>query len=251
MDLGISGKVAVVTGGARGIGRAVVEEFVREGAKVGILDIWQENLDAAGWVEKHSGEVYAVHTDVSDPDAVNAAFAEIADALGAPAILVSSTAGLTDIARISQMDQERWQRDLSVNLTGVFNCVRAALPYMRERTWGRIVAVSSVAGVQGGFGQAGYSAAKGGVISLMKTVALEAGRDSITANAVYVGIVSTEAFRSMRADIQERIRHRVIWRTEAEPEDIAKPIVFLCSEPARYITGAAWDLTGGIDLFTF
>ena len=252
MDLGITGKVAVVTGGARGIGRAVVEEFVHEGARVGILDIWQEGLEStARWVDEQGGQAHGVHADVSKPDAVNAAFAEIAEVLGPPAILVNSAAVLTNVSRILQMDQGLWQRDLDVNLTGVFNCVRAALPYMREQTWGRIVSISSVAGVQGGYGQAGYSATKAGLIGLMKTVALEAGRDGITANAVYPGIVGTEAFQFMRPDMQERIRHRVVWRNEAEPADVAKPIVFLCSEPARYITGIAWDLTGGIELFTF
>lgn len=252
MELGIAGKVAIVTGGARGIGRAVVEELVRESVKVGLLDIWQEGLDdVALWVEEHGGEVSAVNADVSDAGAVNAAIEDIAATLGRPAILVNSAAVLTNVARITKMDQELWQRDLDVNLTGVFNCVRAVLPHMRQQTWGRIVSISSVAGVQGGYGQAGYSATKAGVIGLMKTVALEAGRDGITANAVYPGIVGTEAFQFMRPDMQERIRHRVIWRMEAEPADVAKPIVFLCSEPARYITGAAWDLTGGIELFTF
>lgn len=252
MELGIAGRVAVVTGGARGIGRAVVEEFVREDVKVGILDISQEGLDdTAAWVREQGGDVHAVNADVSDRDAVNAAFEEIAGALGPPVILVNSAAVLTNVARITEMEQDRWQHDLDVNLTGVFNCVRAALPHMRQQTWGRIVSISSVAGVQGGYGQAGYAATKAGVISLMKTVALEAGRDGVTANAVYPGIVGTEAFEFMRPDMQERIRHRVIWRTEAEPVDVAKPIVFLCSEPARYITGIAWDLTGGIELFTF
>ncbi len=252
MELGIAGRVAVVTGGARGIGRAVVEEFVHEGVKVGILDIFQEGLDATvEWAQGQNGDVYPVNADVSVPEAVETGVTEIAEALGQPAILVNSAAVLTNIAHLTEMDQELWQRDLDVNLTGVFNCVRATLPHMREQTWGRIVSISSVAGVQGGYGQAGYSATKAGVIGLMKTVALEAGRDGITANAVYPGIVGTEAFQSMRPDMQERIRHRVIWRMEAEPKDIAKPIVFLCSEPARYITGTAWDLTGGIELFTF
>ena len=252
MDLGIQGKVAVVTGGARGIGRAVVEEFVHEGAKVGILDIWDEGMaDTARWVRDQGGEVHTVHADVSDREAVNAAVAEIAEELGPPVILVNSAAVLTNVARIEQMDQALWQRDLDVNLTGVFNCVRAVLPYMQAQQWGRIVTISSVAGVQGGFGQAGYSATKAGVIGLMRTVALEMARYGITANAVYPGIVGTEAFQFIRPDMQERIRKRVVWRREATPAEVAKPIVFLCSEPARYITGIAWDLTGGIELFTF
>lgn len=252
MDLGIAGRVGVVTGGARGIGRAVVEELVHEGVDVAVLDLWQEGLDEViGWTDDQGQQALGLNVDVAQPDAVAAAAEKVCAELGSPSILVCSAAVLTNIAHISDMEHERWQRDMDVNLTGVFNAVRAVLPYMRREAWGRIVAISSVAGVQGGYGQAGYAATKSGVIGLIKTVALEAGRDGITANAVYPGIVNTEAFRFMWSDMQERIRHRIVWRVEAEPADIAKPIVFLCSEPARYITGTAWDLTGGIELFTF
>jgi len=252
MDLGIAGKVALVTGGARGIGKAVVKEFVAEGAKIGILDIWEEGMQATvEEVRAAGGEAHGVKCDVSDVEQVNAAVKEIAEALGGVDIVVHSAAVLDNIAKIELMDQDRWERDLRVNLTGVFNVTRACLPYMKEKGWGRIVAISSVAGVQGGFGQAGYSSTKAGIIALMKTVALEMGRYGITANAVYPGIVGTEMFQFMREDVKERIRRRSVWRREAEPWEVAKPIVFLCSEPARYITGCAWDLSGGIELFTY
>ncbi len=252
MNLGIAGKVALVTGGARGIGKAVVKEFLAEGAKIGVLDIWEEGMQATvEEVRAAGGEAHGVKCDVSNVEQVNAAVKEIAEALGGVDILVHSAAVLDNIARIELMDQDRWERDLQVNLTGVFNVTRACLPYMKEKGWGRIVAISSVAGVQGGFGQAGYSSTKAGIIALMKTVALEMGRHGITANAVYPGIVGTEMFQFMRDDVKERIRKRSVWRREAEPWEVAKPIVFLCSEPARYITGCALDLTGGIELFTF
>ncbi|MBI4789371.1 MAG: SDR family oxidoreductase [Chloroflexi bacterium] len=189
MDLGLKGKVALVTGGARGIGKATA--------------------------------------------------------------LVNSAAILVNVAKIEEMDHEMWQRDLDVNLTGVFNATRAVLPFMQKQNWGRIVTLSSVAGVMGGFGQAGYSATKGAVVSLMKTVAIEMARYSITANAVYPGIVGTEMAQFIRPDMKERMLKRSVWKKEMEPTAIADAIVFLCSEPARYITGTALDLSGGISLFTF
>lgn len=252
MDLGIAGKVALVTGGARGIGKAVVKEFLAEGARIGILDIWEEGAQAAvEEVRAAGGQAHGVRCDVSNVEQVSAAVKEIADALGGVDILVHSAAVLDNVSKIELMDQDRWERDLRVNLTGVFNVTRACLPYMQQKGWGRIVAISSVAGAQGGFGQAGYSSTKAAVIGLMKTVALEMGRYGITANAVVPGIVGTEMFQFMREDMKERIRKRNVWRREAEPWEVARPIVFLCSEPARYITGVAWDLSGGIELFTF
>jgi len=252
MDLGITGKVAVVTGGARGIGKAVALGFHREGARVGILDIFDEGLAATvDEITSAKGRAHGVHCDVSEVENVNAAMKEIADKLGGVDILVNSAAILINVAKIELMDQGMWQKDLDVNLTGVFNCVRAALPYMQAKNWGRIVTISSVAGVLGGFGQAGYSSTKAAVIALMKTVALEQARYNITANAVYPGIIATEMFGFMRDDMKERIRKRSVWRKEGEPDDVADAILFLCSERARYITGTALDLSGGITLFTF
>ncbi len=252
MDLGLAGKVALVTGGARGIGKAVALAFVREGANVGILDLLEDEtpqtvaeLRALG--VKAAGYV----TDVTDVESLNANVQKLAAELGGVHCLVNSAAILINVGKIETMDAGMWQRDLDVNLTGVFNAVRAVLPFMQQQNWGRIVTISSVAGVLGGFGQAGYSATKGAVISLMKTVALEMARYNITANAVYPGIVGTEAAQFIRPDMKERMLKRSVWKKEMEPDAIASAIVFLCSEPARYITGIALDLSGGITLFTF
>ncbi|MCA1553352.1 MAG: SDR family oxidoreductase, partial [Chloroflexi bacterium] len=178
-------------------------------------------------------------------------FAQANEQLGPVEILVNSAAVLTNVGKIEQMAQEMWQRDLEVNLTGVFNCVRGALPSMQAQQWGRIVSISSVAGVLGGFGQAGYSSTKAGVIGLMKTVALEQARYNITANAVFPGIIGTEMFGFMREDMKNRIRQRTAFKHEGEPADVADAITFLCSARAKYITGAALDISGGITLFTF
>lgn len=252
MDLGIAGKVAVVTGGARGIGKAVVQSLAREGCQIAIFDIWEDGLSATAKELKDAGvAVLALKMDVSDPASVRESFEKVKEGLGPAEILVNSAAVLTNVGKIELMAQEMWQRDLDVNLTGVFNCVRGALPTMQQQNWGRIVSISSVAGVLGGFGQAGYSSTKAGVIGLMKTVALEQARYNITANAVFPGIIGTEMFQFMRDEMKERIRKRTVWRREGEPADVADPIVFLCSQRARYITGATLDISGGITLFTF
>jgi 3-oxoacyl-[acyl-carrier protein] reductase len=252
MELGITGKVAVVTGGARGIGKAVAQSLAREGCKIAIFDIYEEGLTATeNELREASVTAVALRTDVSDPASVRQSFVKTNEMLGPVEILVNSAAVLTNVGKIEQMAQEMWQRDLDVNLGGVFNCVRGALPSMQQQNWGRIVSISSVAGVFGGFGQAGYSSSKAGVIGLMKTVALEQARYNITANAVFPGIIGTEMFGFMRDEMKERIRKRTVFKREGEPADVADAITFLCSERAKYITGAALDISGGISLFTF
>jgi len=148
------------------------------------------------------GDALGLHCDVGDHEAVNAAFKEFNDKLGPVAVLVNSAAVLDNVSKMEIMDQKRWERDLRVNLTGAFNCIRAALPSMQQMQWGRIVSISSVAGVLGGFGQAGYSATKAALLGLTKTVALEQGRHNITANVVYPGIIATEMFQFMREDMR-------------------------------------------------
>lgn len=253
MDLQLQGKVALVTGGARGIGKAVALAFAREGANVGILDLLEEETPQTVAELRALGvQASGCITDVTDVEMLNKNVAKLAGELGGTVhCLVNSAAILINVAKIEDMDPAMWQRDLDVNLTGVFNAVRAVLPYMQKQEWGRIVTISSVAGMLGSFGQAGYSSTKGAVVSLMKTVAIEMARYHITANAIFPGIVGTEMSQFIRPDMKERMLRRSVWRKEMEPGAIADAIVFLCSEPARYVTGIALDLSGGITLFTF
>jgi 3-oxoacyl-[acyl-carrier protein] reductase len=190
----------------------------------------------------------ALRCDVTDPEQVAGA---VATELGPPDILVANAATLDHAAQLEEQSPELWERDLRVNLTGVFNCAQAAWPAMAERGWGRIVTMSSVTATLGGFGLASYATTKAGLLGLTKTLALEGARDGITVNAVVAGIVATEAFGLVKQEMTERMIGRTAMRRPGTPEEIANVIAFLCSDLASYVTGAVVPVTGGIDLFTF
>jgi 3-oxoacyl-[acyl-carrier protein] reductase len=269
LEIDLSGRVALVTGSSRGIGRADALALARAGADVVLADVQLESeepvdvgpLAQAAWArglvftEQTAAEIralgrraVAVRCDVTDPEQVAAA---VATELGPPDILVANAATLDHVARLEEQAPELWERDLRVNLTGVFICARAVWPAMVERGWGRIVTMASVAGALGGFGQASYAATKAGVVGLTKTLALEGARDGITANAVVAGIVGTEAFGFGNPELNERMVRRTALRRPGTPEEVAGVVAFLCSDLASYVTGAAVPVTGGIDLFTF
>jgi 3-oxoacyl-[acyl-carrier protein] reductase len=189
--------------------------------------------------------------DVAERAQVEAVVARAAEELGTIEILVANAATLDHVARFEQQSPELWERDLRVNLTGVFNCAQAVWPGMVERGWGRIVAMASVAGTLGGFGQASYATTKAGVLGLTKTLALEGARHGITANAIVAGIVGTEAFGLGDPEMNERMVRRTAMRRPGEPQEVANAVVFLCSDLASYMTGVALEVSGGIELFTF
>ena len=272
IEIDLSGRVALVTGGSRGLGRADALTLARAGADVVIADIQLESDsgEEAGqygvlaqaararglvYTEQTAEEIrelgrraVAVRCDVTDRDQVDAA---AATELGPPDILVANAATLDHVARLEQQSPELWERDLRVNLTGVFNCAQAVWPGMVERGWGRIVTMASVAGTLGGFGQASYAATKAGVIGLTKTLALEGARHGITANAIVPGIIGTEAFGFGNPEMNERMVRRTALRRVGEPQEVANAIAFLCSDLAAYVTGVALEVSGGIELFTF
>ena len=274
----LTGKVAVVTGGSRGLGRADCLALARAGADVVVTDILIESdpelqLSAERaqsalaqlftsqnvvYAERTSEEIRqmgrrsaAVKMDVTDREQVTTVFAQIARDFGAIDILVNNAATLDHIAQIEQQNDDLWDRDVSVNLTGAFNCTKAAFPHMREHNWGRVIFMASVAGTLGGFGQASYAATKASLVGLARTVALEGARFGITANVVAPGIIATEAFKLGNPKMNDRMVLRTATRAPGEPEDVASTIVFLVSPEARYITGQVISVAGGIDLFTF
>jgi 3-oxoacyl-[acyl-carrier protein] reductase len=275
IEIDLTGRIALVTGGSRGLGRADALALARAGADVAIADIQVESDEGAdaerygvlAQAARAQGMVYtestvreieelgrralAVKCDVTDREQVDAAVSRIVDELGPVDVLVNNAGTLDHVAQFVQQSPELWERDLQVNLTGAFNCAQAVWPAMREQGWGRIVNMASVAGTLGGFGQASYSTTKAGLIGLTRTLALEGGRHGITANAIVPGIIGTEAFNFGNPEMNVRMIERTAMRRPGEPGDIANMIAFLCSDLAGYITGAAIPIAGGIDLFTF
>jgi 3-oxoacyl-[acyl-carrier protein] reductase len=275
LEIDLTGRVALVTGGSRGLGRADALALARAGADVAIADIQVESDagdDVVRWgvlaqVARTQGLVFtestvkqiqglgrrslAVKCDVTDRDQVDAAAARVAEELGPVEILVNNAGTLDHTALFHDQSPELWERDLQVNLTGAFNCSQAVWAGMREGGWGRIVNMASVAGTLGGFGQASYSTTKAGLLGLTKTLALEGARHGITANAIVPGIIGTEAFGFGNPELNERMIRRTAMRRVGTPDEIAHVIAFLCSDLASYVTGAEIPVTGGIELFTF
>ena len=274
----LSGKVAVVTGGSRGLGRADCLALAQAGADVVVTDILLESDPELQRVAEASQSalaqlftshnvVYAEHTsdeiramgrrsmaikmDVTDRDQVAAVFAEVKREFGSIDILVNNAGTLDHVGQIEDQSDDLWERDLRGNLTGAYNCTKAAWPYMRQQNWGRIIFMSSVAGTLGGFGQASYSTTKAGLNGLGKSMALEGARFGITSNMIAPGIIATEVFTAGNPRMNERMVLRTAMRSMGEPEDVAALVVFLASPEARYITGQVIHVGGGIDLFVY
>jgi 3-oxoacyl-[acyl-carrier protein] reductase len=275
LEIDLSGRVAFVTGGSRGLGRADALTLARAGADVVIADLLveselSEETDRYGALATAARTQGLVHTeetaeeigsmgrralalrcDVTDRVQVAAAVERAVSELGSVDILVNNAGTLDHVGQISDQSPELWERDLRVNLTGAFNCAQAVWPHMQERGWGRVVNMASVAGTLGGFGQASYSTTKAGLLGLTKTLALEGARHGITCNAIVPGIIGTEAFSFGNAQMNERMVKRTAMRRPGEPQDIANAIAFLCSDLASYISGVGLNVSGGIELFTF
>jgi 3-oxoacyl-[acyl-carrier protein] reductase len=275
IEIDLGGRVALVTGGSRGLGRADALTLARAGADIVIADILVESDDsgeaerygplaqaarAQGLVrtEATAEEIHsmgrralALKCDVTDSSQVGQAVARAVDELGSVDILVNNAGTLDHVGQIENQEPELWERDLRVNLTGAFNCCRAVWPHMKQREWGRIVNMASVAGTLGGFGQASYATTKAGLLGLTKSLALEGARHGITVNAIVPGIIGTEAFHFGNPEMNERMIKRTAMRRTGEPQDIASAIAFLSSDLASYITGVELNVSGGIELFTF
>lgn len=246
------GRVAVVTGGARGIGLAIAGVLAADGARVALLDIDPEvEGQAEAIATEHGTEAVGVAADVSSAESLGSAFESVAESLGPVSILVNNAAIATEFGLVRDLDPQAWDRQLAVNLTGPFLATKLALDQMVPVGWGRIIMISSGAAEMGGVGQAGYVASKAGIVGLAKTVALEHARDGITCNALLPGLINTDTASAIRDDIRERIIRRIPTRRMGEPEEVAYAVSWLASERAAYINGASLFVSAGQELFTF
>lgn len=252
--MSIEGKVALVTGGSGGLGKVHCLSLAKAGCNVAVsghshLEKAQEVVKE---VEAMGRKGLAVKMDVSNLDEVQAGVKEIESKLGPVDILVNNAAfGIVRAVTIVKMDKKDWDRDLSVNLTGAFNCIKCCMPGMQEKGWGRIVNISSIAGTMGGMGQCSYAATKAGLIGLTKTTALEGARKNITCNAIVLGVFDGGSFYDVAPEFRERIVKRLAMRRMGNPQELSNVLVFLASEESSYLTGEAIEVSGGASLFTF
>jgi NAD(P)-dependent dehydrogenase (short-subunit alcohol dehydrogenase family) len=249
MDLGIKGKVALVTGGARSLGKQDCLTLAAEGCRVIVLDLNGDGAaETATEIAKGGGMARGYAVDITDRPALAETIRRAESEVGPVDICVNNAGWIYTLGQLKDMKDEDWDLNLKINLTGTYNVTKAVFSGMRERKWGRVICMASIAGLMGGFGQTAYSTSKLGVVGFAKSVALEGARYNITSNVIAPGIIGPNANLSPMYD---RMVKRVAMQTEGRPEDIANAIAFLCSERARYITGAVLTVTGGMDLFTF
>ncbi len=243
-------RVAIVTGAGGGIGEATALLLAEQGATVVVTDVIPEREAVGEAVEERGGDALVRELDVTDAGAAAGVVEDTLETFGRLDVLVNN-AGIFPTATLEEMTAEEWQRVIDVNLTGVFNCTKAALPAMREAGYGRIVNVSSAAG--GHVGWSGdlshYAASKGGVVGFTRSAAIDLGPDGITMNAVVPGMVDTGAAEEVADEeaIEAAVAATPVGR-QGDPEELAAAIAYLASEPAAFVTGASLVVDGGITL---
>lgn len=239
----LKGKVAIVTGSGKGLGRAMVLDMAAEGAGVVVTDMnYDSCLAVKDEVEKMGGRAIAVKCNVTDRGEVAALVAETVRAFGRVDILVNN-AGITRDASFLKMTDEQWDAVLTTDLKSIFICSQEVCKSFKDG--GKIVNISSIAGVTGNFGQTNYSAAKAGIIGMTKTLSKELGRKNINVNAVAPGYINTEMTRTIPDHVKQGMIAQIPLNRPGEPEEVARVVTFLASEEASYITGQTIQINGG------
>lgn len=273
----LSGKTALVTGASRGLGRAIALALGAAGANVAVTDLLVESesienemlaqysalaayfaggenvltAKTAQEIGKMGLKSLALKMDVTKPDEIQNAIDEISEKVGKIDILVNNAGVMDNMATMEHQSHKMFERDINVNLTGAFYCIKSVWSHMKQQKWGRIINISSFVGLSGAFAQPGYGASKAGMIGLTRSLALEGAKHDITVNAVLPGFIETEAVKLHDPQMLERIKARSPMKRMGKPEEISSLVVFLSSENASFITGAAIPVTGGADLFVF
>jgi len=242
-------KVVLVTGGSRGIGRAIAEHFGGQGHRVVINYASNEAAaaEAAAAVAAAGGEAMTIATDVGDAEAVAAMYQQIGDSFGPVEILVNN-AGITRDDLMLRMSAEQWDDVITTNLRSVYLCSKAALRGMLRAKWGRIISVGSVSGIAGNPGQANYAAAKAGIIGFSKSLAKEVGSRGITVNVVAPGFIATDMTAALGDQVTQSAAERISLGRLGTPQEIASAVGYLASDEASYITGQTLVVDGGLAL---
>ncbi len=247
MNNDLMGKVALVTGASRGLGRAIAMRLAAQGAKVALNYLSNDNEanKLTSLIKSTNGESILIKTSVNDATAVKDMVKQIVRQWGKLDILVNN-AGITRDSLLPRMADDAWDEVINTNLRGAYLCTKYAVRPMMEQSWGRIVNISSLAGVVGNAGQANYSASKGGLIAFTKSVAREVGSRNITANVIAPGFIVTDMTSKLPQDARENILSRIPLKRFGIPDDIAALAVFLSSEQAGYITAQVICVDGGV-----
>lgn len=242
----LAGKVAIVTGGSRGIGKAIAIDLACHGADVAIN--YRSSVDKAAAVVRHIESLgcrgLAVQANVASFDDAQRMVETVVRELGGVHILVNN-AGVNRDGVIWKMSEAQWDEVIAVDLKGTFNYIRAVAPIFKEQQEGKIVNITSINGLRGKFGQSNYTAAKGGVIALTKTVARELGRYSVNVNAVAPGLIETDMVKQAPEKVRQMALAEIVLGRLGQPEEVAWVVSFLCSERARHITGEVITVDGG------
>ena len=238
-------KIAIITGGAQGIGKEIALEFAKQGAKVVIFDLSQDQLNETVKQLNTLSESQGFKVDVTDLEEVQKSINKAIDNFGRIDILINN-AGITKDSLILRLSENDWDKVLEVNLKGAFNTTKTAVKYMVKQRYGRIINISSVIGIMGNPGQVNYAASKAGLIGITKTLAKELGVRGITVNAIAPGYIKTAMTNKLDDKVKEEMFKRIPLGRFGEPSDVAKAALFLASSDADYITGQVLVVDGGL-----